>query len=135
MQWSKLKKRHTDLLAESLRGRLDIHVTEIRKVPVDLGLAWITFKGEKIVSVTIPTFYDRNFDFSTDTADFGRAIGFIVENDIEQLKNSNDPVVRGLIFLDRRVGKRYLQQVESSSLHPFTRVLFQLRCRADGLEC
>lgn len=135
MQWSRLKKRYKGLLADSLRGKLDIHVTEYREVAADVGRAWITFNGEEVVSIAIPAFYDEKFNFSTDTADLGRALGFIAEKDIEQLKCSDDPVIKGLTFLDRRVGKRFLQGVEQSTLHPFSQILYRLRCHADNIKC
>ena len=106
MQWSKLKKRYEQLLADSLKGRLQIHVTEQRKSPFDVGRGWIMFEGREVVSIRIPSFYDDNFSFSTDTLDMGKAVGSCGEHSIEELKATQDPILKGLMFLDRRAATR-----------------------------
>lgn len=134
MQWSKLKKRYEQLLADSLILHLQVHVTAHRKSPFDEGRGWIVFEGREVVSIRIPSFYDDEFRFSTDTLDLGKAVGKCVESSIEELKATDDPILKGLMFLDRRAGRRFLQEVDDTTLHPFSRILYRLRCDAEGIQ-
>ena len=46
---------------------------------------------------------------------------------------SDDALVRGLAFLDCRLGKRRLKQVEVASLDAFSRLTYRLRCDVEGI--
>src|SRR4051794_15502690 len=135
MSWSQLKKKLEALLAPSLRGPLEIHVTEYtRKNAFDVGRGWITFDGKEVVSVQIPTFYSDNFRFPPGTMDFGQAVHEYLALPVSAARASSDELLVGFSFLDRRTGKRTLKGVRPESLHPFARILYELRCRVEGLE-
>jgi hypothetical protein len=134
MQWTKLQKRFEGLVAPSLRGRVKVHVTEYRETGgFDVGRGWITLDGEEVVSVQIPSFYTIHMNFSPDTLDFGHAVGTYVDMSISAARSSPDPLLRGLVFLDKRFGKRSLLSVDQDQLHEFEKALCVVRCDAEGL--
>lgn len=134
MIWSKIKAQFERLLAPSLRGRLHVHVTEYTRAnTLWVGRGWITLDGIEVVCVEIPSVYCTHFDFGTDTLDFGKAVTHYLTLPIDEARRSTDPIIAGLAFLDRRLGKRVLRVTDPASLHPFSRVLFRLRCREEGL--
>jgi hypothetical protein len=46
---------------------------------------------------------------------------------------SSSPGVRALGLLDRRFGLRRLQRFDASAEHEFVALLYDLRCRAEGV--
>jgi hypothetical protein len=71
---------------------------------------------------------------SGDTLDFGRAVGAYVGMSIGAARSSPDPLLRGLAFLDERLGKRSLTSVDEDQLHEFEKALWTVRCRAEGID-
>lgn len=132
MQWSGLKAKFEDLLAPSLRGRVQVHLTEYTKSCFDIGRGWVTCDGEEVVTVDIPSFYTNHMLFRTETLDFGQAIGEYVQMPIHEAMHSSDEIIQGLVFLDRRLGQRSLDKINSEYLHEFARRLYELRCRIEG---
>ncbi len=54
---------------------------------------------------------------------------------IEDSFASDNPLIRAFAMVDRRLGKRRLQQIVlTDSEHPLVRALYQLRCDAEGLS-
>ena len=135
MQWSKVQKRFEALLAPCLHGRLKVHVTRYRETKnFDVGRGWITVDNEEVVSTMVPSVYDRHMDFPEHTLDLGRALGNYVDMSIEAVASSTDPILRGLMFLDRRIGKRTLACIDKARVHDFEKALYAARCRAEGIE-
>jgi hypothetical protein len=135
MQWTKLRKRFEELVAPSLQGRVQVHVTRYRETRgMDVGRGWITVDGKEVVSVQIPSCYTEHMKFSLDTLDFGRAVGTYVEIPISAARSSPDPLLRGLAFLDKRLGKGSLASVDEDQLHEFEKALWAARCRAEGID-
>ena len=133
MQWSKLKKRFEDRLADCLRGRLRIHLTEYRTNSMDVGRGWMTLDGEEVCSIQIPSFYDDHIIFESWHFDFGRAIGEYLTMSVEDALASPHPTVQALAFLDRKLGKRRLRQIDGQHLHAFPKITYALRCRLEGI--
>jgi predicted enzyme related to lactoylglutathione lyase len=132
MVWSKLKERFESQVATPLRGRLRVHVTRYTKSAMDVGRGWITLDGREIVSVQIPSFYSFNFQFRTETLDFGKAIYEYLSLPIEEALASSDELIAGFALLDRRVGKRTLAKIKADQLHAFARILYDVRRAAEG---
>ncbi|MBK9572132.1 MAG: hypothetical protein IPO43_05105 [Rhodoferax sp.] len=134
MQWSRIKSTFESLLAEKLQGRLRVHVTEYTKAPMDIGRGWITLDGTEIVSVQVPSFYDNSIYFEAEAIDFGAAIGFYVGMPFDEIRAAREPIIQGLAFLDRRMGKRHLKAVDVGTLHEFANIIYQTRCKVEGLK-
>ena len=134
MQWSQAQKRFELLLAPSLKNRLKVHICEYRNTSgFDLGRGWLTFDGEEIVSVMIPSFYSKNFPFRIDTLNFAEAIIKYINLDIQEIKKSPDELINAFMFLDRRIGKRFIKNITLSSLHPFVRITYLLRSEVEKI--
>lgn len=132
MQWSQAQKRFELLLAPCLQNRIKVHITEYRNTSgFDIGRGWLTLDGNEIVSVMIPSFYSNNFTFRTDTLNFGEAIVEYVNLNIQEIEKSQDELINGFMFLDRRIGKRFIRNINLSSLHPFAKVTYLLRCEVE----
>jgi len=132
MQWSKAKKRFESLLASSLQNRLKVFVTKYNDTSgFDIGRGWITLDGKEIVSVMTPSFYSNNFYFRTETLDFGKAIVSYINISIAEIKKSEDELIQGFMFLDKRIGKRFMKNIKPDSLYPFPQKLYFLRAELD----
>ena len=134
MQWSKAKKKFESLLAPCFENRVKIHLTKYRETKnFDLGKGWITCDRQIIISVLIPSFYSNNFSFRTDTMNFGEAVISYVNMNVREIKESEDELINGLMFLDRRIGKRFINNIDSKSLHFFGQIIYQLRCELENV--
>jgi hypothetical protein len=135
MQWTKVRKRFAELVAPSLRGRVQVHVTRYRETgELDVGRGWVTVDGEEVVFVQTPSFYTEHMHLSIDTLHFGRAVGTYIEMSIGAARSSPDPLLRGLAFLDRRLGKGSLASVDENQLHEFEKAHWAVRCRAERID-
>lgn len=134
MQWSKLKKRFEDRLADCFERRLAIHVTEYRTNRMDVGRGWITLDGAEVCSVQVPSFYDDERIYSTETYNFGQAVGEYLNMAVEDALVSEHPIVQALAFLDRKVGKRRLQKIDAEALHDLPLTTYRLRCELEGIK-
>ena len=134
MKWSKIKKRFESQLAIVFQNRLHIHITEYTKANFDIGRAWITLDGEEIVGIVIPSFYDNNITFTVETLNFGEAVYQYLSLSIEDAIASEDALIKAFSFLDKRFGKRKLKKVNIEELHPFSVILFSLRCKVEGIK-
>jgi hypothetical protein len=132
--WSKLKRQFEGRLAQGFQGRLRVHVTEYRTNSMDVGRGWITLDGEEVCSVQIPSFYDDNIGFDTNTLDFGAAVGVYVDLSVDEAMTSRHPIVQALAFLDKKMGKRRLARVDAAELHEFPRITYRLRCQMEGIS-
>lgn len=133
--WSKVKKQFESLLAESFGGRMHVHVTEYTRTNrLDVGRGWITLDGTELVSVQIPSFYSNNISFRTDTLDFGAALRKYLLLSITDARASQDELISAFAFLDRRLGKRTSEATNVSELHEFSKILYRVRCKAEGIE-
>lgn len=134
MKWSQAKKKFESLLASCLKNRLRVHITKYRETRnFDLGKGWITLDGKEIVSVMIPSFYSNNFSFRTSTMNFGEAIISYINMNINEIKGSNDELINGFMFLDKRIRKRSMQNIDLSSLHPFSQVIYKVRYELENI--
>lgn len=135
MKWSKAKKKFESLLAPCLQSRLEIHITKYRETKnFDLGKGWITLDSKTVVSIMIPSFYSDNFLFRTDTMNSGGAVISYVNMNIDEIKEFPDEIINSLMFLDKRIGKRFIQKTDSNSLHPFAQKIYRLRCELENIS-
>ena len=158
MKWSKLKSRVKDRVCPELRDRIDFHITRYRKA-TDNGIeAWITFDGNKIFgagnyhrSVPGAVEWHRRKKEGMTVADAEMLRMEIIDmldrrelHDNEQLVGSmrayldmavsdalksDNPFIKALAIIDRRVGSRTLKKVEiDDSEHSLVKAVYELRC-------
>jgi len=65
---------------------------------------------------------------------FEEAIEEYLNLSIDDALASENPLIRGLSMLDRRLGKRRLNKMEIDQEHSFVQLLYRLRCEAEGLR-
>lgn len=66
--------------------------------------------------------------------DFNSALYDYLNLSIDAAIVSDNPVIRSLAVLDKRFGKRRLNEYDDSKEHPLVRMLYHLRCKAEGLN-
>lgn len=161
MQWSKLKSQVEGLFAESVQGRVRLHSTKYRRMHDQEGRAWITLDGEEILNM--PHLFkwlherrtraeelagpDNDSSFWEDQAasqlqqesffqqgDLGTAMFAYLHLSIDDILASENPLIRAIGMLDRRVGKRRLPALAGSVNHPLVRLLYLFRCEAEGIQ-
>ncbi len=139
MQWSKLKGRVKSFIAPNLRKRVDFHVTSYRRSHDEAEKAWVTIDG-KIAFVA--SWYRHQW--AGDSAEelelhrpqqFGDALRKYLELKLEDAISDADPFIRGLAFLDRRMGPARVERLRpSSNEHSFVKVMHKLRASSDSTE-
>ena len=170
MQWSKTRKLLDDRLADSLSGRLRVHLTRYGWARDEDGRAWVTFDGREMANFCCWTFLSSHYPLARDireacgtgpdrtAPDADRAgseareilhrrgifseeefLGALLDYlqlSVDNALRSEDPLVRALAMLDRRLGKRRLRvlSLESRVEHPLVRQFLGIRLRAEGME-
>lgn len=160
MQWSQLRKRLLDRVADRIRSRIDIQQTRYRNAPDQEGEIWLTVDKERIFSAgsasylskldaLIDELHHQNGDWSEaheQARPIVEASGLMllekVNDDLrdslnqsidEMLEHSN-PLVRGLAILDSRYGKRRIAAFDACGEHPLVQRLFAMRCEAEKVR-
>lgn len=160
MQWSKLKQRIEERMADSLHGRVEVHSTWYRCLGHDrLGRTWITVDKQQVASMSdLPYYIDYRVLAEeiwvakrlTDYRDEAKAVlhaqgnysrhqsNNILERyllmSVDDVLRSDDILIRSLSMLDRRVGKRRLRMLQlGDDEHPLVRQFYALRCKAEGI--
>ena len=145
MIWSKTKKVMESLLADSVKKRVQYHVTRYGPgVSQIMTRAWVTWDGDEIANMsTIEGLQQvkekpEGEDLATLPGMLSRyaflsAAEVYLDSSIEQSLASDDPIVRAFAMLDRRVGKRRLAKLDVENKHPLVRKFYALRCEAEDL--
>jgi hypothetical protein len=152
MQWSQLKHRIEAGFAPALGGRVRVWTTVYRNLTEGDGRAWVTFDKEEIYSMEdFPGNTKMNARCELWNAegyaametpatgsmltcrDFVGSLHDFLRTDFATLLDSDDPILRGLALLDRRLGRRRFEKIDPAALtHPFVKKLHQLRAEAEG---
>ncbi len=150
MQWSKLRAAIRDLICPELRGRIDFHVTAYRHSHDGAEKAWITVDGNRVLTASwyqhqwhgwprdsagrldwtagFPEDMDKASNEVHLPQDVGKALRAYLELPIQAALESDDPFIRALSIVDRRVGKRTLNAMRiSSDAHTLVKTFYLLR--------
>jgi hypothetical protein len=155
MQWSKLKTRVKDFICPELKDVIDFHVTQYRKAHSWISESWITVNGEKIFDCGSRTYaresaYElfRREESSSDIdgeevwnlgealkrreihepQHMGEAMRAYLDLPVGDALKSDNPFIKALAIVDRRVGKRTLVQLEiGNSEHSLVKAFYELR--------
>jgi hypothetical protein len=66
--------------------------------------------------------------------DLGMAMHDYLSMPIDEILRSQNPLLRAIGMLDRRVGKRRLAALEMTTEHPLVLATYQFRCLAEGVR-
>lgn len=150
VRWSKLKQRIEENFADGLGERISIHSAAYGAC--SCGHAWLTLDGAVIANFCTRAHYnrfvcgDRTKDrgltseqrrrYQEQSVEYGELSrqdvykacwAFIHELSFDDALQSDDPLIQSLAVLDRRLGKRRLEQVNKTPLHPLARRLLDAR--------
>lgn len=148
--WSDLRRRQLELLAPSLRGRVDYFLTRYHEVHNAYGRACILVDGAEAVCFSWVEMYEQemyNYDpahlprWENDATfcdhDFIHALAAYRSLSIAEALVHEDFIVRVLAILDRRVGRRTLQRLvqadDWNGYPPWVRRFYMLRFDAEGI--
>ena len=158
MKWSKLKKLTQDRFDDSLKGRVTLNST--RYGNCTCGHAWLCLDGTVIANFCTRAYWNRKYyDYEQECywhsivtdeesrrymgqyveygeqsrQDFYRSCWlFVHELNIDQSLASSNPMIQSLAVIDRRLGKRRLQSIDTNMLHPLARKLIGVRLCNDN---
>lgn len=160
MKWSKLKKEIESRFAVSVQGK--IHLYSTRYGNSSLGRGWITYQKDQIVNFE-SSLSRKNFGAyyheATVTrcrkhkavAEEERTPGRVIERGefsrfdlheacwellnlpIDKAIASKNPLIQGLAFLDRRVGKERIASFSTKGLHPFAKKMLEIRRQEEAI--
>jgi hypothetical protein len=162
--WSKTKKQLNELRCQSLKGRVDIHLTNYRNAHDQVGRAYITVDNKEILNmctiISERSVYRKeaelvnqtNKDFSLEVQlkamdivmsegvfaqyDFLNAVEEFLTLSIDKALKSNNMAILILALLDRRTGKRTLIKMKDSIKEELDIVqyFYHLRCEAENIK-
>ena len=148
MQWSQLKKRIEERLAESVRGRIALGSTVYRHSHDEEGRGWIAIDKQEILNMATIKYYMEFWRREGDEAEkeqelhdrnlfaqweWHRALRNYLNLSIDDVLKSDNPLVRAMGMLDARLGKRRLAHLDVGQEHDLVQRLYYLRCDAEHL--
>lgn len=159
VQWSKLKTRLGALIDPGIRKRVDFHLTQHRKHYDEVSQRictcgnapreiWITVDKLKVFSANYSEYQMEEFVFHWnngvgheearhilacreihDYQEVGDSLRAYLDLDPHEALRSQDPILKALAIIDRRIGKRTLRSlVVGEDEHSLVRLLYCLRC-------
>ncbi len=155
MVWTKLKKTAEALFADSLKGRIEYHLTRYGNgISYFMSRGWITLDKEEIANFStikrvresyeltgewysdkqqaIDTL-DRRGIFTRD--DFVNALEKYVGMQVEDAVQSSNPIIRAIAMFDRRLGKRRIGALSlREDEYRLVTTFYRIRCQAEGLQ-
>jgi hypothetical protein len=147
MQWSKLKSRVKDFICPELKDRIDFHLTSYRKSHDGADKVWITVDGERVISCKHYPFEfgERELVWLEEKTleeakvslnekeihrpeEFGDSMRNYLDMPIEEALRSSNPFIKAFALVDRRTGKRTIQNLAiSDSEHTLVKAFYNLR--------
>jgi hypothetical protein len=151
MQWSKLKTRIKSLVCPELRKRIDFHITSYRESHDGVEKAWITLDGVKIFNCSHYHYQftspDGIFMGMSDQEckellekheihhprDMVGSMRVYLDISIAQALRSENPFIKSVAIIDRRVGKRARDKINlDGSEHSLVKRFHELRFERPG---
>jgi len=134
--WSKTKKKVESFLADSLKGRLEFNCSNYR-MHDGIGRIYITFDKQEIFNMCTlrRDYYRTPKDGEVSQVEFLEAFHEYQNSSIEDSLKSDNSLLRMLAVLDRRVGKRTLENLKDKMEfeEELVKRFFELRCSLEGI--
>lgn len=160
MQWSQLRKRLKERLADSIKSRIDVHQTRYRHAHDQEGEIWLSVDGNSVFNAGSSAYlsklgtlvsenikqcdnwseaYDRAWPIMNASGlflleDINRDLFDSLNQTVEQMLNHKNPLIRALALADYRYGKRRLLSFQVADEHPLVQIVFYLRCDIEGIK-
>lgn len=163
MIWSKLKKTVESLMADSVKGHLQIHLTRYGSGETyTMNRAWVTWDGKEISTFSTIQWCNARESLAAEISGGGKqgfhyecyeqaeklleqrgfypcesflaALERYVSLSIEDALHSSNALIRAWAMFDRRLGKRRLRAMQLDQDHlQHQQLWYQLRCEAEKL--
>ena len=135
--WSKTKKKLESLICESLKDRVEYFCSNYR-MHDGIGRAYITVDKQEVFNMCTlkRNYYQKPVEGQISQVEFLNAAFEFLNNSIEVSLKSENPIIRMLAVLDRRVGKRTLDEMKQiiENEHEIVTYFFKLRCEAENIQ-
>ncbi|EQB88591.1 hypothetical protein J2Z44_003587 [Clostridium punense] len=135
--WSKTKKRLESFLCDSLKSRVEYFCSNYR-MHDGIGRAYITVDGKEVYSMCTlkRDYYRAPVEGTYSQVEFIDTAWSYFNTPIEECLQTQNPLLKILVVLDRRVGKRTLINMKESidNEEDIVKYFYKLRCSAEGIE-
>jgi len=135
--WSKTKKHLESLICDSLKERIGFHCSNYR-MHEGIGRVYITVDGKEVFNMcTLKRDYYRTpIEGTYSQVEFIETIHLYFNTPIEEVLKTHNPLVKLLLILDRRVGKRTLEKIKVNieNEEDIIKYFCKLRCEAEKIK-
>lgn len=135
--WSKTKKQLESFLCTSLKDRVDFFCSNYR-IHDGIGRTYITVDGNEVYNMcTLKRDYYRKPKGGVySQVEFIEAVNEYINSPIEDLVKSDNTLIKILVILDRRVGKRTLENMKNTITNEedIVQYFYKLRCNAEEIK-
>ncbi len=135
--WSKIKKQLEGIICDSLRERVEFHCSNYR-MHDGIGRTYITVDGKEVYNMcTLKRDYYRTpVEGNYSQVEFIETVYKYLNTPIEDCMKTQNPLVKMLLILDRRIGKRTLIKMKESIENEDTIIqyFYRLRCDAEKIH-
>lgn len=156
MKWSKLKKTIEENFADCVKDSVKIYTTRYTGGSYFMVRGWITVDKIEIANFSTPDNYkkyewntpdideripveERTEGLSVEKGEFSRwdflnSCWDYININIDDAVSSENPIIKSLAMLDKRLGKRRLKLIDKKNLHPLVLTLLNLRLESENIE-
>ena len=134
--WSKTKKQLESFICTPLKGRVEFFCSNYR-MHDGIGRTYITVDGNEVYNMCTlkRDYYRQPKPGIYSQVEFLEAATEYLNSPIENLLKSNNVLIKILVLLDRRIGKRTLEdmQAEIPNEYEIVQYFYSLRCNSEGI--
>ncbi|HEY8892292.1 MAG TPA: hypothetical protein VIM70_18820 [Clostridium sp.] len=134
--WSKTKKNLESFICNSLKKRVEFHCSNYR-MHEGIGRTYITLDGKEVFNMcTLKRDYYRTpVEGTYSQVEFIETVHKYLNTPIEDCMKTHNPLVKILVILDRRIGKRTLLNMMDSieNEEDIVKYFYKLRCDVEGI--
>lgn len=135
--WSKIRKQLMELTCDSLKNRVDFHASNYR-MHEGIGRTYITLDGKEVYNMCSlkRDYYGERKEGVYAQEEFGEAIQTYINSPFDEMINSDNTLIKILVLLDRRLGKRRLPELETvvDNSEEIVQFFYKLRCDSEGFK-
>ena len=137
LMWSKTKKHLESFICDPLKQRVEYRCSNYR-IHDGIGRTYITVDGKEVLNMcTLKRDYYRTpVEGTYSQVEFIETVYKYFNLPIEECLNTHNPLVKILVILDRRIGKRTLLNMKEGieAEEDIVKYFYKLRCDAEGID-
>lgn len=135
--WSKTKKQLESFLCDSLKDKVKFFCSNYR-MHDGIGRTYITVDGTEVYNMCTlkRDYYRKPKDGVYSQVEFIEAVNEYINSSLEDMLKSNNTLIKILVILDRRVGKRTLEHMKNTIINDeeIVKYFYKLRCNAEEIK-